>query len=303
MTLADVPLGMRLKAIAGWNQREADWRLLLEAGDGFVALVDGLPVGTATVVTYRTAGVSPAPRIADVSSALRTTDVSPAQHFSWIGMLLVDPAYRRRGVGTALLRAAIAHARPCGPIYLDATPQGEPLYASLGFKSVGSLVRMGRSYQLSVSSCQLSVVSSQVTAINEDMLAAVARFDAPVFGASREAVLHMLWRNAPQQAQCVIRERKLMGYCLGRSGSDTEQIGPLVADDVDTARALLLAALEAVTGHAAIIDVPVRQEAWRQLLTEIGFVERRPFTRMVLGEPATAGPPGKQFAIAGPEIG
>ena len=83
MTLADVPLGMRLKDIAGWNQTEADWRMLLDAGVGFVALVNGVPVGTVTVVTY----------------AGRTST-----RFSWIGMLLVDPAYRRRGVGTTLLQ-------------------------------------------------------------------------------------------------------------------------------------------------------------------------------------------------------
>src|SRR4051794_33231462 len=43
MTLADVPLGMRLKTAAGWNQVEADWlRMLALEPDGcFVAEWDG----------------------------------------------------------------------------------------------------------------------------------------------------------------------------------------------------------------------------------------------------------------------
>jgi GNAT superfamily N-acetyltransferase len=209
MTLADVPLGMRLKAIAGWNQREADWRMLLEAGAGFVALVDGAPVGTATVVTYRIAGVS------------------SARHLSWIGMLLVDPAYRRRGVGTALLRAAIAHARPCGPVYLDATPQGEPLYASLGFKSVGSLVRMGRSSEISAISHQLSAFSFQPSGLSDSMLTDVVYFDTLVFGANRDVILRALLRNAPQYAHYVKHNGKLTGYGLGRPGSDFVKISPV----------------------------------------------------------------------------
>src|ERR1700687_2743834 len=31
MTMADIPAGMRLKEIAGWNQTAADWKRFLEA--------------------------------------------------------------------------------------------------------------------------------------------------------------------------------------------------------------------------------------------------------------------------------
>lgn len=285
MTLADVPLGMRLKEIAGWNQVEADWRMFLEAGAGFVALVDGVPAGTATVVTYEA-------------------------RFSWIGMLLVDPAYRRRGVGTALLHAAIDHAKPFGPVYLDATPQGKPLYESLGFEAVDSLVRMLRSGQPSAFSGQPSAFSHQlagidveITAISKDMSSDILHFDTPVFGAGRGAILRALLRNAPQVAHYAVRNGKIAGYCLGRSGSDYGQIGPVVADDIDAARALLKTALHACAGRDVIVDVPVGQEAWRQFLSDIDFETRRPFTRMVLGNPIGIEQPHKLFTIAGPEMG
>jgi hypothetical protein len=50
MHAADIPAGMRLKAIAGWNQTEVDWRLLLAAHPTgcFVAEDRGRIIGTVT---------------------------------------------------------------------------------------------------------------------------------------------------------------------------------------------------------------------------------------------------------------
>ncbi len=45
MSAADVPLGLRLRGQAGWNQTEADWRrfLGLQPDGCFVAELDGAP--------------------------------------------------------------------------------------------------------------------------------------------------------------------------------------------------------------------------------------------------------------------
>ncbi len=50
-------------------------------------------------------------------------------------MVLVDPEYRRRGIATRLLGAAIDYLKNAGvpSIKLDATPAGQPLYEILGF--------------------------------------------------------------------------------------------------------------------------------------------------------------------------
>src|SRR4029450_11680629 len=47
MTPADIPDGLRLSEAAGWNQRESDWRFLLEGNPGrfVVALRDGAGIG------------------------------------------------------------------------------------------------------------------------------------------------------------------------------------------------------------------------------------------------------------------
>ena len=54
MTTDDLPLGMRLKAQAGWNQVSADWQRFLELEpDGcFVGQWHGQPVATTTTCVF-----------------------------------------------------------------------------------------------------------------------------------------------------------------------------------------------------------------------------------------------------------
>ena len=58
MTSCDIPLGMRLKDQAGWNQIPADWRrfLDLEPEGCFVALWEDRPVATTTTCTFGAVG-------------------------------------------------------------------------------------------------------------------------------------------------------------------------------------------------------------------------------------------------------
>jgi GNAT superfamily N-acetyltransferase len=275
MTHKDIPLGMRLKSVAGWNQLETDWEMLLDAASegAFVAMVNGIDVGTVTTVTYE-------------------------RRFSWIGMLLVDPAFRRRGVGTALLNAAIGTVEKYGPVRLDATPEGRKLYATLGFKDEYRLARMQR---MAAPLAEEPIV--RCFEVTQETLSAIVHFDTPIFGAERETILGALLRYAPQYAYCVKKHEKVIGYCLGRSGSSFDQLGPIVAHDSETAQALMLTALKSCARKFVIVDTLLNRESWATFLSELGFVEQRPFVRMYLGELRHPGQPERQFAIAGPEIG
>ena len=104
MTPEDIPYGMKLKSLAGWNQLEADWKMLLDTGgDNFVASLDGEDAGIAVSLPYQ-------------------------DHLTWIAMVLVDPNARRMGVGKTLMNKVIELAQPKGAIRLDATAEGYELY-------------------------------------------------------------------------------------------------------------------------------------------------------------------------------
>src|ERR1700730_12275259 len=112
MTEQDIPAGLRLNTLSGWNQTSSDWdRFLASSPQGcFVMENDMNVVGTATTICYE-------------------------DRFAWIGMVLVDPEHRKHGIGTQLLKKTIEYLDHQGipTMKLDATPQERPLYKKLGF--------------------------------------------------------------------------------------------------------------------------------------------------------------------------
>jgi GNAT superfamily N-acetyltransferase len=281
MTQADIPLGMALKEQAGWNQTARDWEIILEAsrGGNYVAVIGNKPVGTITTISYQA-------------------------RFSWLGMLLVHSDYRGQGIGTQLLKAAIAYAEQQGAIYLDATPAGKPLYQRLGFKEVSELIRMLRTGRESPSITvralpQLGTISPEY----------IYDYDTPIFGADRRDILSCLYQNTPQYGficNAVAQSQTyspIIGYCLGRSGSQYEYIGPVVADSIQSAQKIVLTVLQVCGYGNVIMDVPTCNAHWVTWLTELGFVRLREYSRMILGSEHTFGQLEKQFAIAGPEFG
>ncbi|PHN06619.1 GNAT family N-acetyltransferase [Flavilitoribacter nigricans] len=276
LSVQDIPLGMAFKKMAGWNQLPADWEILLSLSQGgsYLATWQGKPAGTVTTIQY------PGP-------------------FSWIGMVLVDPQYRGLGIGTGLLRAAIDYAQSTGPVLLDATPKGRKLYLTLGFSDICPLERL-EADRLAIPS---RANDPHIIPIRPDLLAACIEYDRLHFGARRDGLLRALWSNAPDYGWACLQDGKVKGYCLGRPGSRFDQIGPVVADDTVTARALLLAAARNIPGKPVIVDIMSEQIRWRSWLLELGFTVQRPFTRMSLGEWAAQRDRSGQFAIAGPEFG
>ncbi len=270
---SDMSLGMRLRQAAGWNQTEADWALLLRlGGPHLVAEYAGLAAGTLTALDY--------------------------EGFRWIGMVLVDPAFRKKGIGTALLREAIRQAGPDIPLRLDATPAGKLLYDQLGFRTERNLWRMERRPQAIEAPSAFTVMPMQAADIER-----LAGYDAAAFGAQRQAVLADLFARAPGLCGCATQQGRLAGYCLGRPGSNFVQIGPLIASDRATARALLVQALAACAGQPVVLDTFEADAVWLGLLRELGFVAQRPLIRMYLGPAPPPGMTQRQFAIAGPELG
>jgi GNAT superfamily N-acetyltransferase len=276
MTLRDIPLGMRLKSLAKWNQQELDWELLINAGKGgnFVATYNGTEAGTTTTLTYQ-------------------------ERFSWIGMVLVDPAFRGLGIGTFLLKEAINFAKSLETVRLDATPQGKKLYETLGFKTERNLLRLETKFKINT-----PYVEKQGIPITEKVLPAIIEKDHAIFGANRNFILKHLVQYFPEYCYYNHNNGSITSYCLGRSGSNFEHIGPLIADDEEEALNILHSVLGNMQDKRVIIDVLEEKKQWLSLLLkELGFEVQRPFIRMYLGELKHPGIPAKQFAIAGPELG
>lgn len=278
MTSEDIPFGMKLKSLAGWNQLESDWQMLLDAGgDNFVASLDGEDVGIAISLPYQ-------------------------DHFTWIAMVLVDPGARRKGVGKTLMNKSIELANPKGPIRLDATPEGFGLYRKLGFRIEYELVRYFKSANTDQVKQDRNTIETGVP-MGHDELESIVRLDRPIFGADRSGILRNMYRRNPDYA-CYRKENgSIRAYCMGRSGSLYEHIGPIIADGTAMAADLLTAVRAPLESRDTVIDTFADKPDWIEHLEKQGFTRQRSFTRMCLGKLYHPGIKEKQFAIAGPEIG
>jgi GNAT superfamily N-acetyltransferase len=215
---------LALSAAAGWNQNAADWRLMLELGEGWgLALADGTLVASTLVLPYG--------------------------FFAWISMVLVLPGHRRQGFASRLLSVALNHLESQGrTAVLDATPAGREVYRQEDFHDAWSFKRYLSNNKLQE--------KKEVRTLRQSDWPWVLELDRSAFGANREPLLRALARRVPAAALVVEGE----GFVLGRDGREASQVGPLVASKPEVGRGLLEAALARVPApcyvdiadHAAI---------------------------------------------------
>ncbi|MBL6078904.1 GNAT family N-acetyltransferase [Belnapia sp. T18] len=266
---ADLPGALALSAEAGWNQVAEDWRLFLRHG-----AVHGL-------------------RGAD-GGWQATGAVLPYGSFGWISMVLVTEAARGRGLGTAVLREAMAALEAAGQVaFLDATPAGERIYRPLGFRPVFPLMRWRGEGQGGTD------LPGGLRLVEPADLPALVALDAAAFGVARPDILADLWRRTPEAALMLADGS---GFILARPGRQALQLGPMVAANEAAAAGLLGAALGRARGPV-LLDLPRRWFCLATLLAKAGFREERPYLRMALGRETGFGDDARLFLIAGPELG
>ena len=80
-------------------------------------------------------------------------------------------------------------------------------------------------------------------------------------------------------------------------------LGPVIATDDETARALVDGMLGRLAGERVFVDFHTGFVAGTQILTDRGFSRQRELTRMRRGKENSAGTSRAIFAIGGPEVG
>ena len=286
LAFGDLDDALTLSTTAGWNQQRDDWRMLLQLAPAgaFAALSEARIVGTAIGIDYG--------------------------GFAWIAMMLVDPAYRGRGVGRRLLEAAMDAVPSNLPIRLDATPLGRRLYQRYGFEEEAMLSRYVDDGSKRGSWPEAFDASREVRPLTASDLEIVIERDTETFGGTRGAVFDWTFHRAAQYAHVVRSRDGLTHYCLGRPGRIFDQIGPVVAGHDDIAQALVSAALAAAGDRPIVVDAFDSRTTFTARLRARGFCVQRPLVRMCRPAGADAGTTGilrrgplAEFAILGPEFG
>ncbi len=174
-----------------------------------------------------------------------------------IGMMLVAERYACQGIGRRLMRHVVSEMGTT-PLTLHATPYGRPLYEELGFKVTGR-AEMVRGH-FTAGGPEPAVSTRPATA--ED-LTTILRLDEEVFGTDRTPMLARLPAFA-DQLRVAEESGRIIGYTAAWPNMDDHVVGPLIARDTQTAKALITS-LAARTDRPLRTDIDVRHEdllAW-----------------------------------------
>ncbi len=266
---SDLPACLELSRQAGWNQLPGDWeRMLTLAPDSSFGLeADGVIVSTTTAIKH-------------------------GPDLAWIGMVLTHEQHRGKGYATSLVKHAINHVRDkVRWIKLDATDQGKPLYAALGFTDETPIGRWRRPAGPSTKSTSYLIHDYAID----------PSFDRAYFGAYRVPALNAIRRDG------VCRFVVSYGYAMSRPGALAHYFGPCVVRSVEAARALLENTLEEYGDRDIFWDLFTNNTEAVRLARQYGFQPERSLTRMAMpgkpGELPLLRNESSVFAIAGFEYG
>ncbi|MFE1287729.1 GNAT family N-acetyltransferase [Streptomyces sp. NPDC058751] len=227
----------------GWPREEHKWGLLLAGGTGYG--IDDPAGGLVTACVVTEYGPRERPELAA------------------IGMVLVAERHARQGVGRRLMRHVVEEMGTT-PLTLHATPYGLPLYEELGFKVTGRSEMVRGVFTPDGS--EPGIFTRPATA--ED-LAPVLRLDEEVFGVDRT---HMIARLPAFADQLRVAEEngRIIGFAAAWPNMTTQVVGPLIARDTRTAKALV-SSLAAHTDRPLRTDIDTRHEELLRWLKERGL--------------------------------
>jgi ribosomal protein S18 acetylase RimI-like enzyme len=224
MAEPDLALALEWAAAEGWNPGLHDPHCFYAADPQgfFVGERDGVPIGCVSAVRY-------------------------GSGFGFLGLYIVKAEHRGRGFGLKLWRAALDHLGD-RVIGLDGVVAQQENYRKSGFRLAFRNIRQqGRGGGAAPS----GLIDLAAIPIEE-----ILRYDETAFPAPRAEFLKS-WIGQPQAvALGVVDGRRLKGYGVLRASREGFKIGPLFADDEETAERLFSGLLARAPGAAVFLDTP-----------------------------------------------
>ncbi|MGN7890883.1 GNAT family N-acetyltransferase [Bacillus sp. 22475] len=141
-----------------------------------------------------------------------------------IGMVIVHPDYKGRGIGKIITEACVKSVSAHTPIMLIATDEGKPLYEKLGFRAVSYVSK----YICNSYNAKDYCVRNEDYVMNYEE-GDLEKIDEYAFGTNRKEFLK---KRIMQSEQCIVvkdKEQNVLGYGLSIQTPENKIIGPVVA--------------------------------------------------------------------------
>jgi ribosomal protein S18 acetylase RimI-like enzyme len=226
MTADEVDRVIEWAAIEGWNPGTHDARCFRAADpDGFfVGVLRGEPVGSISAVAYDA-------------------------HFGFIGLYIVKPEFRGKGLGLRIWQHGIAYLGERN-IGLDGVVAQQPNYRKSGFALAYRNIRFQGIAEAGIAG---SAALLDAHALPLDQLSA---YDRRFFPASRDSFLRE-WIGQPDAvALADVVDGQMRGFGVLRRCREGRKLGPLFADDAQIAERLFTALVARCPGETVTLDVP-----------------------------------------------
>jgi GNAT superfamily N-acetyltransferase len=275
----DIEFAYETTKTEGWNYTKKDIQRMFSYNPSgcFIAEINGNQVGHVFSVNYGKLG--------------------------WVGLLIVRAEWRRKGIGTALMKEAINHllTNEVETIRLEAVSAIATVYRKLGFADEYDSLRFSGVYRKID-----SAASSNVKLLKKETIKEIAEFDAEYFGANRFKVLSSLYHDHPKLCFISYSGPKLVGYIMCRKAEKGYRVGPWVCnpENSQAARELLTKCMETAEEDAKLyVGVPAVNKKAVEILQDFGFDQYSKSIRMRIGKKLKNERVSEVFAIGGPEKG
>ncbi|RLL67869.1 GNAT family N-acetyltransferase [Streptomyces sp. Z26] len=247
LTPDDLTACLALGEDRGWSREEHKWRLLLTAGQGY--------------------GIDAPDRPGELIAAYVLTTYADA--YACVSMVLVARRHARRGIGRHLMRHALDSSGTAA-LFLQATENGRPLYERMGFRPVGTTTMLTGPFSPPPYEATGAAARTSVRPASATDLRAVLALDAEVFGTDRTELLTRLPAFSDRFVVAEDPAGALTGFAARWPNGPTDVFGPVVAEDLATAQALVTE-LAVDARDRVRFDVDARHPEWERWLRAGGL--------------------------------
>lgn len=223
----------------------------------------------------------------DGASVVGTACCTRFGQVALLNMIIVDEAMRGLGLGRRLMTATMDLA-PGAEMRLVATTDGLPLYEKLGFQATNRIFQHQGIARPAAPNARVRDGAAQD-------VAELAKMDHGASGLERSALLARI----ASQGEVLLAEG---GFALVRDFGRGRVIGPVVARDADTARALISEGVRRNAGTFLRIDLP-EAAGLSDFVTALGLSHVGGGTAMVRDAEAAAAGDFMTFALVSQALG
>nr|MDO8099385.1 GNAT family N-acetyltransferase [Candidatus Njordarchaeota archaeon] len=274
----DLNFAYEIVALERWNVRREDLkRMLAYEPDGcYIAKTKHGPAGHIFSVSYGRLG--------------------------WVGLLIVRPDCRNKGIATRLMKEAINYllSRKVETIKLEANPEVANLYRRLGFVDEYDLLRL-----VGINRKPTFIQDRHMYKMRPDEISWILKFDAKYFGAERTKVLNKLYQEYSNLCFVSYIGTDIVGYIMCRKANFGYIVGPGVCSPQNkkVTKKLLTSCLSRIEQNTKVfLDTPALNKATLEILRKFGFKQYSKNIRMRYGKKLDDYIEGV-FAIGGPMKG